>query len=334
MHYTTLGRTGLKVSVAGLGCGGNSKIGLNAGLTTAQSADLVRAARDLGVNFFDTAEAYGTEEILGHAFSPAERANVVISTKSRILSNLIKGGARMSGAAVVENLEASLRRLKTDYVDVFLLHGVKPTDYEHCHAEILPALQAAQKQGKVRHVGLSETAPNDPGQTMLQTALAEPGWSVYMLAFHMMNQGARRDLFPRTKEKGVGTLLMFVVRNIFSQPGVLNDTMRRLAAEGKVPADLASKDNPLDFLIHPGGATSLTDAAYRFARHQPGADVVLFGTSKAAHLKSNIDSILSPSLPPADVEKLHTLFGHLRGIGLDAPSDGRSVNQQAAKGPK
>lgn len=332
MQYTTLGKTGLKVSVAGLGCGGNSKIGLNAGLSTAQSADLVRAAKDLGVTFFDTAEAYGTEEILGHAFTPAERASVVISTKSRILSNLVKGGSRLSGAAVVESLEASLHRMKTDYVDVFLLHGVKPADYEHCRNEILPALQAEQKKGKVRHVGLSETAPNDPEQKMLQAALAEPGWSVYMLAYHMLNQGARRDLFPRTQDKGVGTLLMFVVRNIFSQPGVLAETVQRLAAEGKVPADLAKSDNPLDFLIHPGGAKSLTDAAYRFARHQPGADVVLFGTSKIAHLKSNINSILSPPLPAADVEQLHALFGQLRGIGLDAPNDGKSVNQQAMRG--
>lgn len=333
MQYTTLGATGLKVSVAGLGCGGNSKIGLNAGMTTAQSADLVRAARDLGVNFFDTAEAYGTEEILGQAFRPSERATVVISTKSRILSNLIKGGARMSAEAVVESLDASLRRLKTDYVDVFLLHGVKPADYEHCETAILPALAKAKAAGKVRHLGLSETAPNDPEQRMLQRALAEPQWAVYMLAYHMLNQGARRDLFPRTKEKGVGTLLMFVVRNIFSQPGVLAETMRKLAAEGKVPAQLATKDNPLDFLIHEGGAKSLTDAAYRFARHQPGADVVLFGTSRIAHLKSNIDSILSPPLPAADVAKLHELFGQLRGIGLDAPNDGRSINQQAAKGP-
>ena len=333
MHYTTLGKTGLKVSVAGLGCGGNSKIGLNAGLTTAQSADLVRAARDLGVNFFDTAEAYGTEEILGHAFSPAERAGVVISTKSRILSNLVKGGVRMSAAAVIANLEASLRRMRTDYIDVFLLHGVKPADYEHCETVILPALAAEQAKGKVRHLGLSETAANDPEQRMLQRALAEPRWAVYMLAYHMLNQGARRDLFPRTQAAGVGTLLMFVVRNIFSQPGVLAETMRRLAGEGKVPAELAAKGNPLDFLLHEGGATSLTDAAYRFARHEPGADIVLFGTSRIDHLEANIRSIIAPPLPKADVERLYALFGHLRGIGLDAPNDGRSINQQAARGP-
>ena len=331
MQYTTLDKTGLKVSVAGLGCGGNSKIGMNAGLSTAQSVALVRAARDLGVTFFDTAEAYGTEEILGAAFTPAERASVVISTKSRILSNLVRGGERMPAAAVVANLDASLKRLKTDYVDVFLLHGVKPADYDYCCAELLPALEAEKAKGKLRHLGLSETSPNDPGQTMLQRALSEPAWAVYMLAFHMLNQGARRDLFPRTREAGVGTLLMFVVRNIFSQPGVLAETMRKLVADGQVPADLAGKDNPLDFLIHAGGAKSLTDAAYRFARHEPGAGVVLFGTSRAKHLESNIASILSPPLPRADVERLYTLFGTLRGVGLDLPNDNRSVNQAAQR---
>lgn len=327
-----LGRSGLEVTVLTFGCwqAGNSQW---TGTNDDDSAAAIRAAHEAGINFFDTAEAYGTEEILGQAFRPSERATVVISTKSRILSNLIKGGARMSAEAVVESLDASLRRLKTDYVDVFLLHGVKPADYEHCEAVVLPALAKAKAAGKVRHLGLSETAPNDTEQKMLQRALAEPQWAVYMLAYHMLNQGARRDLFPRTKEKGVGTLLMFVVRNIFSQPGVLAETMRKLAAEGKVPAALAIRDNPLDFLIHDGGAKSLTDAAYRFARHQPGADVVLFGTSRIAHLKSNIDSILSPPLPAADVARLHELFGQLRGIGLDAPNDGRSINQQAARGP-
>ena len=84
MQYTALGNTGLTVSVAGLGCGGNSRIGLGAGLSTAQSVALVREAFDLGVTFFDTAEAYGTEELLGRAFSAADRAKVVFSTKGRI----------------------------------------------------------------------------------------------------------------------------------------------------------------------------------------------------------------------------------------------------------
>ena len=140
-----------------------------------------------------------------------------------------------------------------------------------------------------------------------------------MLAYNMMNQGARRDIFPRTQHKGIGTLLMFVVRNIFSQPALLAQTMRDLASAGKIPKELATS-TPLDFLIHEGGATSMTDAAYRFARHEPGVDIVLFGTGKSAHLRSNIASILSPPLPRADTGRLYKLFAHLKGVGLDLPT--------------
>jgi aryl-alcohol dehydrogenase-like predicted oxidoreductase len=317
MQYTKLGRTGLTVSVAGLGCGGNSRLGLGRGKSEAEAVHLVRAARDLGVTFFDTAEAYGTEQILGQAFSPAERAEVVISTKSRIL----KGGERMTAAEVVANLEASLRRLKTDCVDVFLLHGVAPRHYDYAREELAPALAAEQAKGKLRHLGLSETSPNDPEQTMLQRALDDPRWQVFMLAYHMLNQGARRDLFPRTEAQGVGTLMMFVVRNIFSKPGLLAETVRGLVADGKLPTELANKDNPLDFLIHSSGASSLTDAAYRFARHERGVDVVLFGTSDIGHLETNVASILAPPLPAPDLARLYELFGHLRGVGLDLPDN-------------
>jgi aryl-alcohol dehydrogenase-like predicted oxidoreductase len=154
---------------------------------------------------------------------------------------------------------------------------------------------------------------------MLQAALADPVWDVAMFAFHMLNQAARTKVFPQTQARGVGTLLMFVVRNIFSRPGLLAETINRLAAEGKVPKEFASRDNPLDFLVHPGGATSVVDAAYRFARHEAGSEVVLFGTGSREHLRSNIDSILCPPLPAADVAKLHACFGALRGVGLDLP---------------
>ncbi len=69
MDYTTLGRTGLRVSVAGLGCGGNSRLGKADGRSFAESVAVVRRALDLGVNFLDTAAAYGTEEIVGDAIS-------------------------------------------------------------------------------------------------------------------------------------------------------------------------------------------------------------------------------------------------------------------------
>jgi L-galactose dehydrogenase len=77
-------------------------------------------------------------------------------------------------------------------------------------------------------------------------------------------------------------------------------------------------DEPLAFLIHEGGASNVTEAAYRFVRHEPGVDVVLFGTGDAGHLRANIEFLLKPALPGADREKLATLFGHLVGVGMDA----------------
>ena len=309
MQYTTLGKTGLKVSVAGLGCGGNSRIGLGTGLSEAQSVALVREALDLGVNFLDTANAYGTEGVVGKAIKGRARESVVISTKSHA----------SSASAVLANLENSLRQLATDHVDVFHLHGLGPGAYDGAMREIVPALLREKEKGKLRHLAVSETGPRDPEHTMLTRAVEEPCWEVFMLGFSMMHQNAKRRLLPRTREKGVGTLCMFAVRNIFSKPDVLKKTFVALAAEGKVPAELAATDNPLSFLVHPGGAESVVDAAYRFARHQPGIDVVLFGTGNVAHLRSNIASILRPPLPAADVQNLDRLFGSLVGVGLDLP---------------
>ena len=317
MHYTTLGKTGLKVSVAGLGCGGNSRVGLGTGLSEPQAVALVREALDLGVNFLDTAAAYGTEEVVGKAIKGRPRDAIVISTKSHINRNF--GPEPMSAGEVVANLDTSLRRLDTDYIDVFNLHGLSLRGYERAMLEIVPALLREKDKGKFRHLGVTESGARDPEHAMLLHAAEQPCWSVFMLAFHMMHQDARYALLPKTREQGIGTLCMFAVRNIFSKGAVLARTIASLAAEGRVPAELAAREEPLDFLVHPGGAESLTDAAYRFARHQAGIDVVLFGTGNVAHLRGNIASILRPPLPEEDVRRLHELFGRLVGVGLDLP---------------
>jgi aryl-alcohol dehydrogenase-like predicted oxidoreductase len=322
MHYTTLGNTGLKVSVAGLGCGGNSRIGQGSGLTERQSVALVRAALDLGVNFIDTARVYGTEGIVGKAIKGRPRETVVISTKSHM--NSLDGRTHLPAGAVVANLDASLKGLDTDYVDIFHLHGVSPAFYDRAMAEIVPALLREKEKGKLRHLAVSETGPRDPGHVMLERAVEEPVWEVFMLAFHMLNQNARARLLVRTKANGIGTLCMFAVRNIFSRPGLLPETVARLAAEGRLRREEVDLRDPLGFLVHDGGAESVIDAAYRFARHEPGIDVVLFGTGSVEHLKANVASILRPPLPAADVERLYALFGHLAGVGLDLPDGVKS----------
>src|SRR5262245_43161246 len=116
MQYTTLGRTGLKVSVAGLGTGGFSRLGLKTGLSEDQSARLIHEAFGLGVNFIDTAPSYGTEGVVGKALKTLPRDQVVVATKAQINRN---GFA--TPAQVVASIDNSLRDMGTDYLDLFNL---------------------------------------------------------------------------------------------------------------------------------------------------------------------------------------------------------------------
>src|ERR1700742_4516699 len=110
MHYKTLGRTGLSVSVAGLGCGGHSRLGQAYGNTVEQSVAVVHAALDLGINWIDTAAAYGTEKIVGEAVR-GRRDKVHISTKTAIGSWSEAQAPMSSGAQILEQLEKNLGRL-------------------------------------------------------------------------------------------------------------------------------------------------------------------------------------------------------------------------------
>ena len=316
MEYTEFGKTGLRVSVAGLGCGGASRLGATRGLSKSQSVALVRTAMDLGVNFLDTAAAYGTEGIVGEAIKSGPRDSVVVATKALYR----KGDTLFPVADIVASLDNSLRELDTDHVDIFHIHAVRPQDLARVRDEYAPVLLREKDKGKLRHLGLTETPPNDPNNTMLKSAVHDGIWESIMLGFHMMHQGARRHAFPHAQANGIGTLVMFVVRGIFSIPGRLESTMTDLARDGLVPEWLGGLENPLGFLVHgDGGADSVIDAAYRYARHEPGADVILFGTGSEAHLRTNMASILAPPLPADDVAKLETLFGALEGVGLDLP---------------
>jgi aryl-alcohol dehydrogenase-like predicted oxidoreductase len=315
VKYTTLGRTGLKVSVAGLGCGGSSRLGLTAGHSEAHCAGIVRQALDLGVNLIDTARNYGTEHIVGAALKSIARDAVVVSTKHKVN----EGKTLIPAAQIVAGLDDSLKRLGTDYVDIFFLHTVQPDAYAHVVTAVLPALLREKEKGKFRFLGITELAPQDPRHAMLRRALQDDYWDVVMFAFHMLAQNARQHIFPATQSRDIGTLIMFAVRSLFSVPGRLQHDIKALAAAGKLPAWLAEKEQPLDFLLHDHGAHSVIEAAYRYARHEPGANVVLFGTGNPAHVASNINAILKPPLPAEDVDKVAELFGALEGVGLDAP---------------
>lgn len=207
------------------------------------------------------------------------------------------------------SLEASLGRLGTDYVDIYHLHGVRPESYADLRERLLPTLLDLRKQGKIRHLGITEAFNADPGHRTLIQALADDVFDVVMVGFNILNQSARETVFPKTLAQNVGTLIMFAVRRAFSRPDRLRELLNDLAQKGKIPQSLEQAG--LAFVEQSGEVSSLPDAAYRFCRGEPGAHVILSGTSDESHLLDNFASLEKPALSAQLRAQLVELF---RGV--------------------
>ena len=309
MEMTTLGRTALRVSVAGLGCGGHSRLGLGTGHDHAHAQRIVEAALDLGINFLDTARAYGTEGVVGDAIR-GRRDKVVLSTKA----SPGFGATLLTADGLRESLEASLRRLGTDYVDIFHLHGVLPEEYAYCVDELLPELLRLRSSGKIRFLGITERFVSDTRHRMLAQALEDDHFDVVMVGHHLMNPSARKTVFPLTRQHRVGTLIMFAVRRALSDGVAARAVVDALVAAGEIDPAVVDRADPLGFVTAHPEVGSLVQAAYRFCRHEAGADVVLTGTSSIAHLRENLASIQAPPLPAELCARLLDIFGAVDSV--------------------
>ena len=314
MEYTTLGKTGLKVSVAGLGCGGPSRLGMRGDAGAEEHAvRLIKQALDLGVNFLDTAQNYGTEGVVGKAVAGRPRDRVVISTKK----TLPAPDQANPEAEIVQGLEQSLKLIGTDYIDVYHLHGVEPKDYEFAQTRLIAPMRRLKEQGKIRFIGVTENFGVDTSHAMLANSLEKNLWDVVMVGFSLLNPSARKTIFPLTMQRGVGVLDMFAVRRALSQPKRLKEMCAALVEKGAIKKDALDLNDPLGFLLKETDAATLPEAAYRFCRHEHGVDVVLTGTGNPDHLQENVSSILKPPLPKAALQKLESLFG-----GMDSLTGG------------
>jgi aryl-alcohol dehydrogenase-like predicted oxidoreductase len=171
-----------------------------------------------------------------------------------------------------------------------------------------------REEGKIRFVAISEAFVDDMSHRMLPQAVEDGHWDVVMVGFNLLNQSARNRVFPKTLKNNIGTLVMFAVRRALSQPQRLREVWSELAQKGLVKPGDCNPDAPLDFLLGAGKATSIVDAAYRFCRHEAGAQVVLTGTGSADHLKANIESLTKPPLPAPVAARLKDIFAKVDSI--------------------
>ncbi|HXQ45714.1 MAG TPA: aldo/keto reductase, partial [Caulobacteraceae bacterium] len=225
-----------------------------------------------------------------------------------------RGERLLTATELAESLDQSLRRLGTDHVDVFHLHGLALEHYAQAVETFVPELKRQQAAGKIRFLGVTEVFGRDTGHAMLARALPDDLFDVIMTGFNLLNPSARARVFSETMKHDVGTLIMFAVRRALSDPAALREAVAGLVAGGEVDASEVDADDPLGFLRPFAASGALTEIAYRFCRHEPGAEVILTGTGDVAHLEANVAAIQGPSLPPEALMRLQRLFGQVDSL--------------------
>jgi L-galactose dehydrogenase len=317
MEYRRFGRTGLSVSVMGLGTGGPSQLGQSSGVPEAEAAGVVRKALDLGINLIDSAADYReSEAILGRALRGIRRESYILCTKFSPVRRARRGEAAAkpelkSEAELAESLERSLSRLQLEHIDLFQLHGVAPAWYPEARDRFVPVARRLQEQGKFRFLGLTETFADDDHHETLTAGLKDDLWDAMMVGYNLLTPMPEEHVLPEARRRDVGILVMCAVRRAIARPEQLRQLVVDLKARGELAPDAVPDDAPLDWLVR-DGVPSVPAAAYKFAAGHPGVSCVLTGTANQHHLEDNVEAILGDPLPAADRERLVRAFGPIK----------------------
>jgi len=211
MEYTRLGQSGLKVSRIALGCMsfGDTSRGFNEwALDDAGAEPIFRQALELGITFWDTANVYGygtSEEIVGRAIRRyTRREDIVLATKVHFKMHEGPGGSGQSRKAIMEQVDASLARLGTDYIDLYQIHRFDP---ETPVEETMEALHDVVKAGKVRYLGAS--AMHAWQFSKLQYTASAHGWTRFVSMqdqYSLLYREEEREMFGLLADQGVGSI--------------------------------------------------------------------------------------------------------------------------------
>ena len=331
MQYLKLGRTGLDVSPIAIGAMTYGEPGRGHpvwSLGEQDSRPLIRHALDAGINFFDTANLYSlgsSEEILGRALADyADRDEVVICTKVRHPMRPGANGAGLSRKAIMTEIDHSLRRLGTDYVDVYMIHRL---DQRTPLEETLDALNDVVKAGKARYLGASSMKAFEFARALHRQD--QHGWARFITMqdhYNLLAREEEREMLPLCASEGVGTMVWSPLAR------------GRLARDWQAGTE-RSRSDPFADMLYPGltGASDqvIVDAVGKIAgnrgvsraqvalawlRHQPVVTAPLVGASSRAQIDDAVAS-LDLELTAgelAELERPYTPRYDFQGVSDDA----------------
>jgi aryl-alcohol dehydrogenase-like predicted oxidoreductase len=288
MRTRKLGRSDLEVSALGLGCMGLS-FGLGPPTDRQQAIALIRLAVEKGVTFFDTAECYGpftNEEIVGEALAPF-RDGVIIATKFGFQGGDSKAGMDSRPERIRAVADDSLKRLRTDRIDLFYQHRVDPNVPIE---EVAGAVQALIREGKVRHFGLSEA-----GAATIRRAHAVQPVAALQSEYSMWWREPEREILPTLEELGIGFVPFsplgkgFLTGAIDEKTTFAKDDFRNVVPRFTAEARQANQAlvAQLDAIAAAKGATKAQVALAWLLAQRPWI-VPIPGTTKAHRLEENL----------------------------------------------
>lgn len=318
VHYRKLGTTDITVSEIGFGAwaiGGSTDAGgtpVGWGKTNDDdSLAAIRRARELGVTFFDTADSYGfgrSESLLGIVLS-RRRSEVVIATKVGVVrgpdGRLTKD---FSAHHITQAVDGSLRRLRTDYIDLYQLHNPSLDDLRH--DEIHETMDRLQETGKIRFWGVSVSTPEDG------IAIINKNWGYALqVLYNVLNQAPAKELFPLAKQKGYGIIarvplasgLMsgkFRPDTVFPKDDVRQNFLTPKRLEEVIPRVDEAKS------IIGGSARSLAEAALRFTLADDAVSTTIPGARNVRQVEMNAaaDEV---RVPQEVIDKLRARLGEV-----------------------
>jgi aryl-alcohol dehydrogenase-like predicted oxidoreductase len=323
MQMRDFGRTGMKVSALGFGCGAVGGIMVRG--DPADQERLVARAISVAVNYFDTAVLYGdgeSEKNLGRILQKLKPADVIVGTKVRVPPNEFGRIAE----AITTSLEGSLTRLQLDSVDIFHLHNPiavtgdgSALSARQVLDEVVPAFQRLRQQGKIRFLGLSAVGDTDALHQVIDSGAFDSAQIVY----NMLNPSAGealpqnypaqdyRRLFDRTTAAGTGVVGIRVLAG-----GALSGSAERHPIASPAPEPIGSamsydadieRARRLMPLVTEGFAGSLTEAATRFALSHPAMGTILVGMASPQQFEDALAAVEKGPLPQAALDRLSAL---------------------------
>src|SRR6266705_101104 len=324
MNYTNLGKTGLKVSRICLGCMSYGMVKRQWFLDEEEGRPFIRRALELGINFFDTANMYSngaSEEVLGRALRDfAKREEVVVANKVYFPMRPDVNGRGLSRKAVMTEIDNSLRRLGTDYVDLYQIHR---WDYETPVEETMEALHDVVKAGKARYIGASSMFAWQFAKA--QHVAERNGWTRFAAMqnhYNLMYREEEREVLPLCADQGIAVLPYSPLARGMLAGNRTRQGERRTARAGDDPlsdrrynadADFDVADRLAEVAAERDAPPAQVALAWLLSR--PGVTAPIVGATRLGHITDAV-AASQLTLTEEEVRRLeepylpHPVLGH------------------------